>query len=91
LLYTATYHTPNNNPNRLSSSYFKNNKHLISRIKEDGAPEDCCVMCWFVRNMTYVGRPESKRYKHNKIFKKDILTKLNEKKTLTHTFTYFST
>ena len=40
--------------------------------------------------MTYVGRPESKRYKHNKIFKKDILTKLNEKKNLnTYLYLFF--
>jgi hypothetical protein len=49
-------------------------------IREDGAPEDCgCVMCWFVRNMTYVGHPESKRYKYNKFFKKDLLIKSSEK------------
>jgi len=44
-------------------------------------------MCWFVRNMTYIGCPESKRYKHNKIFKKDLLTKFSEKKTL-NTYLY---
>jgi hypothetical protein len=53
---------------------------LINRIREDGAPEDHCVMCWFVRNMTYAGHPERKRYKRNKIFKKDLLIKLSEKK-----------
>jgi len=63
---------------------------MISRIREDGEPEDRCVICWFVRNMTYVGHPERKRYKCNKILKKDLLTKLSEKKNFnTYRYLFF--
>jgi len=40
--------------------------------------------------MTYVGCPESKRYKHKKIFKKDLLTKLiGGKKLNTYFYLFF--